>query len=287
MRTGTVSAAAREGGAVFNDRDAGEETRRMANQWFRLWHDMPNDPKWRTIARVSGRPIAEVIGVYLHLLNSASQSVTRGNASVTTEDLASALDMENGHVEAIKDAMQGRVLNGDWLTGWDKRQVKKEEDTNPESRAKSNAERQREYRERKRQEASNDGVTASNEASRNVTTDKDKDTDKENNSSPNGEGGRPPKLTSPDEIIFGYGVPLLTGAGAQEKQARSFLGGLRKHHGDQAVVDALRDCLKAKPLQPLEWLAAALPPAGRKNPGRHTGFSERDYHEGVNPDGTF
>ncbi|ENU2244993.1 hypothetical protein ACWNUG_005487, partial [Escherichia coli] len=23
----------------------------MANAWLRLWHDMPNDPKWRTIAR--------------------------------------------------------------------------------------------------------------------------------------------------------------------------------------------------------------------------------------------
>lgn len=69
-----------------------------------------------------------------------------------------------------------------------------------------------------------------------------------------------PVLT-PDEIIFGYGLPLLTNAGTPEKQARSFLGGLRKRPGgDEAVVNALRDCLKAKPLQPLEWLAAALPP---------------------------
>ena len=27
----------------------------MANSWLRLWHDMPNDPKWRTIARKSKR----------------------------------------------------------------------------------------------------------------------------------------------------------------------------------------------------------------------------------------
>ena len=67
---------------------------------------------------------------------------------------------------------------------------------------------------------------------------------------------------TPDEIIFGYGVPLLTGAGVADKQARSFLGGLRKSHGDDALVDALRDCIKAKPLQPLEWLAKALPPIG-------------------------
>ncbi len=70
-----------------------------------------------------------------------------------------------------------------------------------------------------------------------------------------------PQLT-PDEIIFGYGVPLLTNAGTAEKQARSFLGGLRKSHGDDALIDALRECLKAKPLQPLEWLAKVLPPKG-------------------------
>lgn len=69
---------------------------------------------------------------------------------------------------------------------------------------------------------------------------------------------------SPDEIIFGYGVPLLTNAGTPDKQARSFLGGLRKSHGDAALVNALRDCIREKPLQPLEWLAAVLPPSGVK-----------------------
>ena len=69
---------------------------------------------------------------------------------------------------------------------------------------------------------------------------------------------------SSDEIIFGYGVPLLTNAGTVEAKARSFLGGLRKAHGDEVLVNTLRDCIRAKPLQPLEWLAAALPPAGIK-----------------------
>jgi len=69
----------------------------------------------------------------------------------------------------------------------------------------------------------------------------------------------------PDEIIFGYGVALLTNAGTADKQARSFLGGLRKAHGDAALIDKLRDCAKAKPLQPLEWLAAALPPGSAKS----------------------
>ena len=71
-------------------------------------------------------------------------------------------------------------------------------------------------------------------------------------------GGKPPM--APDEIIFGYGVPLLTNAGSTDKHARSFLGGLRKAHGDDAVVNTLRECIRAKPLQPMEWLAAAMLP---------------------------
>jgi len=82
-------------------------------------------------------------------------------------------------------------------------------------------------------------------------------------SEPNGSGGDPPpkpKVTDSIEIIFGYGVPLLVKAGSDEKHARSFLGGLRKQHGDPAVIDKLRACIRAKTLQPMDWLAAALPP---------------------------
>lgn len=82
--------------------------------------------------------------------------------------------------------------------------------------------------------------------------------EEKSNSVPKGTGAKAP--LSPDEIIFGYGVPLLTNAGTPDKQARSFLGGLRKSHGDDSVVNALRDCIREKPLQPLEWLAKVLPP---------------------------
>ncbi len=84
----------------------------------------------------------------------------------------------------------------------------------------------------------------------------------DSSSVPSGTGGKPPLITDPDEIIFVYGLSLLINAGTAEKQARSFLGGLRKHHGDTALIDKLRECARAKPLQPLEWLAAALPPGG-------------------------
>ena len=146
----------------------------MANQWLRLWHDMPNDPKWRTISRVSGQPIALVQAVYLHLLVSGSQNVTRGHADVTNEDLASHFDVTERDIEAVISAMQGRVLDGNYLTGWERRQPKKEDRGNEETGAKSAAQRKREQRERQRAEfMKNSESRKCHEESRHVTTDKE------------------------------------------------------------------------------------------------------------------
>ncbi|EIV5432962.1 TPA: phage replisome organizer [Klebsiella aerogenes] len=146
----------------------------MANQWLRLWHDMPNDPKWRTIARISGQPIALVQAVYVHLLVSGSQNVTRGHADVTNEDLASHFDVTECDIDAVINAMQGRVLDGTYLTGWERRQPKKEDRGNDETGAKSAAQRKREQRERQRmrQQESNESRKC-HDKSRNVTTDKE------------------------------------------------------------------------------------------------------------------
>lgn len=99
----------------------------MANSWLRLWHELPNDPKWRTIARISKQPTASVIAVYIHLLVGASQSSKRGTVAPNTEDLSSALDLSIDSVQGILDAMQGRVLDGENITGWDKRQPERED----------------------------------------------------------------------------------------------------------------------------------------------------------------
>ncbi len=151
----------------------------MANQWFRLWHDMPNDPKWRTIARASGQPISLVIATYISLLSSASQNVTRGHANVTLEDIASQLDVTESEIKSIFDAMQGRVLDGFIVTGWAKRQPKKEDAGDDETGAKSAVVRKREQREREKLAKENGGKVAGHEKSRKVTTDKDKDKDKD------------------------------------------------------------------------------------------------------------
>jgi hypothetical protein len=102
---------------------------------------MPNDPKWRTIARASKQTIPVVLAVYVHLLTIASGAIERGKLmNVNSEDLASALDVDCSAVDAVLEAMQGRVLEGEKLSGWDKRQVNRED---------SSTERVKRYRERK------------------------------------------------------------------------------------------------------------------------------------------
>ena len=118
---------------------------RLANQWVRLWVDMPTDPKWRTISRVSGQSISLIIAVFNFLLVGAANATERGrtqaNAPNSIEDIASALDEKEDSVRSVIDAMQGRVLDGDFLTGWEKRQPKRED---------SSAARSKEWRERNR-----------------------------------------------------------------------------------------------------------------------------------------
>lgn len=142
----------------------------MSNQWLRLWHDMPTDPKWRTIARVSGQSIALVQAVYLHLLVDASRNVTRGHATVTAEDLASALDVTDDQIESVMAAMQGRVIDGQAITGWDRRQPKREDAGSPETGAKSAAQRKREQRERLRGVTNVTESVTCHEESRNSVT---------------------------------------------------------------------------------------------------------------------
>lgn len=99
----------------------------MANDWLRLWHDMPTDPKWRTIARVSGQSIVLVTMVYVHLLVDASSREDRGSIGISTEDLASACDADEESIAAVLKAMQGRVIAEGRLSGWERRQPSKED----------------------------------------------------------------------------------------------------------------------------------------------------------------
>jgi len=148
----------------------------MSNDWLRLWHDMPTDPKWRTIARASGQSISAVMAVYLHVLVCASNATERGRTqSLVCEDVASALDLEAEVVESILAAMQGRVLDGDRVRGWEKRQPVRDDGSAERAKAwreaKKEAKRTQENAERTQPNAP--------ERKRTLDTDTDTDTDKE------------------------------------------------------------------------------------------------------------
>lgn len=120
--------------------------------WCRLWHDMPNDPKFRTIARLSESKTSDVISIFIHLMVSASANASeRGRTQPNAEDIASALDLDTERVEAVLEAMQGRVLESEHLTGWEKRQPRRED---------GGAERARNWRENKKLEKSKENANA-------------------------------------------------------------------------------------------------------------------------------
>jgi len=138
----------------------------MSIEWCRLWHDMPTDPKFRAVAKRAGRPTAEVLAIFASMMaNASANEDERGTLrNWSHEDMAVALDIEPDHAEAIYAAMQGKLLDGDRLTGWERRQPKRED---------SSAERVRAFREKKRAETPcNAHVTQRN------APDKEKDTDK-------------------------------------------------------------------------------------------------------------
>lgn len=141
----------------------------MASPWCRLWADMPNDPKWRTIAKVSKQSIGNVIAVYIHMMTCASTQANATERGRTIgwrdEDVATALDVETEQVTAILAAMEGRVLEGDYLTGWDRRQSIREDE--------GAAERAKAFRERekaKKLAEKNALITQPNATERNRTT---------------------------------------------------------------------------------------------------------------------
>lgn len=120
------------------------------NSWLRLWHDMPTDPKFRTVAKVSKQPLCVVIAIYTFMLVDASTASERGRTQANDEDIASALDLEIEQVTVIRSAMQGRVLDENYLTGWEKRQPKREDNSAERSKAWREEKKKSSEEERKR-----------------------------------------------------------------------------------------------------------------------------------------
>jgi hypothetical protein len=118
-----------------------------------------------------------VISVYVHLMVCASNATERGRTEGwCSEDVATALDLDTAEVEGILGTMQGRVIDGEVLTGWRKRQPAREDGA--ADRAKSWRDKKKEEAERKRTQANASGADA-NTANGANGVDLDVDTDKE------------------------------------------------------------------------------------------------------------
>jgi hypothetical protein len=211
----------------------------MANQWLRLWHDMPNDPKWRTIARASKQPISTVIAVYVHLLVIASNATERGRThDFCSEDVASALDVDASVVDEIITAMSGRVIDEEGiLSGWSKRQVERED---------GSAQRARAWREAKKL----DEQTQPNATERNRTPDKDTEEIKKLTTKVVSAAKPVSRKTRMPEN-FGISERVKTWAGEKgfdrlDEHLESFLSkakaaGYRYVDWDEALMNAIRD----------------------------------------------
>ena len=115
-----------------------------AEHWFRWHHGCVTDPKWRVIASrcVTSVTVGHVVAVWAAMMENASQAAPRGTLSNwDDEDVAALLGFSVEQVADIRSSMQGKVLGGDELKSWEKRQPKREDD------ARS---RTREWRERNR-----------------------------------------------------------------------------------------------------------------------------------------
>lgn len=111
-------------------------------EWLRWYHGTVADPKWRAVAVDVGVPVAFVVAVWAAILEHASESDERGTiTNLHDRVVGAALDIPAETVRAIRQSMEGLVLEDDRLTGWDRRQ--------PDS----STERVRRHRKRKTQQA--------------------------------------------------------------------------------------------------------------------------------------
>jgi len=215
------------------------------SQWVRLWDGMPNDPKWRVIARRSGRPVSEVLSVFIHMMMNAKEWEHRGEIeNWSDEDVAAAIDADPEHVLAIREAMQGKTLDGNHLTGWEKRQSK----TSDES-----AGRVAKWREKKRAgDARNEPVTACNASNGRR---EEKREDKIDLSKDKSTRGDALSLTNEFEKTFWPLYPHKIGKGVAKRSFKA----ARRRVELQPLMDGLVAYMRTKPAgrewcNPSTWL---------------------------------
>lgn len=121
--------------------------------WFRWWHGTVTDNKFLWVCRRAGQRRGDVGMVWCALLEHASQAEDRGSiAGFDAESMDCALDVEDGSTQKIIDAFmaKGMIDSDGRLTGWDRRQPKREDSGGDDGGPMSNTERSKLHRANKR-----------------------------------------------------------------------------------------------------------------------------------------
>jgi hypothetical protein len=209
----------------------------MAGDWIKLQKDTPDKPEVLAIATRLGLDPDAVVGKLVRIWSWFDTHTTNGNAQSVTYSFLDRLTGVTGFAEQValvgwleQDGHDLRLPNFDYHNG---------KTAKTRALGKNRTEKHRSNGE-------------SNDASVTKTSPEKRREEKINTIS------KDMGSASDREKIFAFGIPLLVNAGVNEKQARSFFGKLIKDHGDSAVANILRDCFRVKPIQPLEWLVAAL-----------------------------
>lgn len=182
--------------------------------WLRYYHSTPTDPKWRAIAIEAEVPVHAVLAVWDCMLVNASEAEPRGTLNGWNHRvIGAAIDLKGAQVEAIYQAMQGLVLDGDRLMGWEKRQRASDDVSH----------RVKQHRDKKKQEGNvtngECNVTATEIPLR--ATDTDTDSERDNT---------PPPITAPAPD-----APAPAAGGRVASQGRPWLIYI------QAASDGFRD----------------------------------------------
>lgn len=215
--------------------------------WLRWHHGSTTDPKFALVAKRAGVRTGDVIAVWAHLLEAASQAEERGRfGAIDCEAIDLLFGFDDGGTAAILTAMDGRGLTADgWLVAWAKRQPKRERDDD------SSTDRVRAHRQRQREMA---GVTPG-ETPCNAT---------ERQETPRGEKRREEEEIPPSPPAGGEGSPAgfaafwLAWPTSDRKQAKGkCLDAWKKAGAERHAAEVLAHVERLKSSE--DWLRGYIP----------------------------
>lgn len=119
--------------------------------WFRWHHGSVTDPKFQLIARKSGASLPDVLAVWAYLLESASASNDRGSFGEIDAEALDCLfgfpDTETRTADIIAAMRDRNLLQDDRVEAWDRRQPKRERESDDTAAERKRLQRAREARD--------------------------------------------------------------------------------------------------------------------------------------------